>query len=388
MMAAVKAKQLHPDCSVSILEKQNRIGRKLLSTGNGRCNLTNTAAERENYNGTFDPGAVLKLCPPERVIAEFNALGLEVYTDSENRVYPVSNHAGSVLDILRFRLEALGVEVITDCAVKSVNKKGKDFSIDTNLGEFSCDRLIVSTGSRAAPKLGADGSGINILRNMGVKISPLSPALCPIKVEGISLAGIKGIRAKGSAALYDGNSLIKEEYGEIQFTERSLSGICVFNLSSKLKNCAKPTVRLDLMPDYGFDQVKDIIIKNRSLFAERTLEDIFTGVFHKRLGVFIAKSAGIAPLSRLCSSLKASEINALAGAVKSISFNAVKVGDFENAQVTSGGVLGSEINPETMESLRIKGLFVTGETLDADGDCGGFNLQLAFASGILAGESL
>ncbi len=390
LFAAIKAKENNPHKSVTILEKQNRVGRKLLSTGNGRCNLTNISSSKDKYNGSFKKyvEVVLKQCSPQRVIEEFSNLGLMTKVENEGRVYPLSNHAGSVLDVLRFRLDNLGVEIVTDTKVIDIKKQGADFRIITNHDEYNCEKIILSTGLCASPKLGSDDSGVNILKKLGHNTAKLSPALCPIKVKSELLPSLKGVRADGKASLYDSDMLIKEECGEIQFTDSALSGICVFNLSSKLNNTKNPVVSLNLLPNYDKNKVIDLINKNIKLYNNQPIENLFTGVFVKKLGIALLKQADVLPFSRKINSITDKEVEALADTIIEWRFNAIKSNDFNNAQVASGGVTGNEIDAYSMESLLIKNLFICGEAVDIDGDCGGYNLQFAFASGIIAGENV
>lgn len=390
LLAAIKAKENNPQKSVAVLEKQSRVGRKLLSTGNGRCNLTNINSSKDKYNGSFKKyvEVILKKCSPQRVTQEFSKLGLMTKVENEGRVYPVSNHAGSVLDVLRFRLDNLGVEIITDTKVMDIKKHGSSFRIITNHDEYNCEKVIMSTGLCASPKLGSDDSGVNILKKLGHNTAKLNPALCPIKVKSPLLPSLKGVRADGKASLYDGDTLIKEELGEIQFTDSALSGICVFNLSSKLNNTKNPFVSLNLLPHYERNKVIEIINKNIKLYNNLPIENLFTGVFVKKLGMAVLKEADVLPFSRKINSITDKEIEAMTDTIIDWRFEAIKSNDFNSAQVASGGVVGNEIDAYSMESLLIKNLFICGEAVDIDGDCGGYNLQFAFASGIVAGENV
>lgn len=390
LFAALKAKENNSNKSVVILEAQNRVGRKLLSTGNGRCNLTNTGCSKAYYHGSFRKyiDTVYDICSVDRVIKEFSKLGLMAKVEDEGRVYPISNHAGSVLDVLRFRLEALGVETICNTKVSDINKHSDTFTVETNNGDYTCKKLIVCAGSCASPKLGSDSTVIRILREFGHNITPLSPALCPVKVKSSLLPSLKGVRTDGKVSLYDNEKLVKEEYGEIQFTESSLSGICVFNLSSMLKKARKPIIKIDLLPYSDKKYIINILNKNRSLFNDMPIENLFTGIFVKKLGMAVLKQAEVLPFSRKICSISDDEIEIIADVLKGWSFEAQKTNDFNHAQVVSGGVIGSEIDPYSMESNLIKSLYICGEAVDIDGDCGGYNLQFAFASGIIAGENV
>lgn len=390
LFAAIKAKENNPQKSVVILEAQNRVGRKLLATGNGRCNLTNTGCSKSHYNGSFRKftDIVLEKCSADRVIKEFMQLGLITKVEDEGRVYPVSNHAASVLDVLRFRIETLGVEIFCDTKVTDINCHNDSFTIITNKEKYLCEKLIVCSGSCAAPKLGSDSGIIKVLKELGHNITPLSPALCPIKVKSDLLPSIKGVRVEGKVSLYDGESILKEEYGEVQFTDNSLSGICVFNLSSIIKKARKPYIKIDILPYSDKKYLINILLKHKEMYNNLFIENLFTGIFVKKLGMAILKQAQVLPFSRKISSITDDEIERIADVVKSWKFEALKSNDFSRAQVVSGGVIGSEINPYSMESNRIKNLFICGEAIDIDGDCGGFNLQFAFASGIIAGENI
>ena len=390
MMCAIRAKERYPEKNVAVLEKQSRIGRKLLSTGNGRCNLTNINSDKQNYHGSFSKyiGTVLGKYPPQKVIGIFNKIGLLTKVESEGRVYPISNHAASVLDVLRFRLETLGVEIVCDTLVKDIKDKGKFFEIITDSDTYIADKVVVSTGTSAAPKLGANNSGINILSKLGHNTEKFCPALCPVAVKGGLPASLKGVRTAAKVALFDNNKLIKEEYGEVQFTEKCLSGICVFNLATYLRNTKSPIIKVSLLSNMAENEIVTLLNNQKNIMNDRVCEDFLSGIFQKKLGIVLMKSASISPLSRKVSTLKSNEINTLAHLINNWDFNVEITNDFNNAQVASGGVKGSEINPDTMESLVINNLYICGEAVDVDGDCGGYNLQFAFASGLIAGDNL
>lgn len=393
MMCAVKAKENNPDKSVLILEKQNKIGRKLLSTGNGRCNLTNLDADNtEHYHGSFKKNlkTMFKSCDMMNMMERFSNLGLTVNSDSEGRYYPFSNHAGTVLDLLRYRLKEINVEIVCDNKVNSIEKKEDLFIVSSDKDKYSCKKLVVSTGSPASPKLGSDKSGLSLLEKLGHKIVPLSPALCLLEVEDKAIMpSIKGVRQKGIVSLYDGDELIKTESGEIQFTDSSLSGICIFNLSSYVQELKNPIVSLNLNYDKdNYGQLLYILKLNKTRFKTREIKNFLDGFYVNKLGVALLKSAGINKLNRPVSTLSKDEIDNICDTIYNWKFAVKKPADYSKAQVCSGGVFGDEINPKTMESRKVLGLYICGEAVDINGDCGGFNLNFAFTSGIIAGESV
>lgn len=356
---------------VTILEGNPRVGKKILSTGNGRCNFTNVNASDKAYNSAFTKAAMAKY-PPQKVREIFAEMGLLSRVESEGRVYPASGAASAVSDILRGEVERRGVRVLTDFKAVKAEKNNGIFTVTAQNGEtVRGEKLIIAAGGCAAPKSGSDGSGYDLLRQMGHKITRLVPSLVQIKTD----KGIKGVRAYGRVTLENG----KSEIGEIQFNDYGLSGIPVFCLSKYVKKGMK--ISLDLLPDMAEDEVLQYIEKRR----EQPLENYLVGILNKSLGQMLLKDCGCAPLSRNSAELSRAEIERIAKYLKCWKFTVTGMMPWENAQVTSGGADVSEFNPETMESRIVKGLYAVGEVLDVDGACGGFNLQWAWASGFTAG---
>jgi len=389
LVCAIKSAENNPKKKILILEKQSRVGRKLMSTGNGRCNLTNVNADKNYYHGTFSKyiDVIFEKYSAEKVIDFFEKNGLIIKTDSEGRVYPYSNHASSVLDVLRLKAEELNIEIMCEHNVTKVSKKGDTFSVLTENEKFSCKKLVMCTGSKASPKLGADASGIDLLKNLGHKIVPLSPALCAIPVDSPYLSALKGVRSTGKVSLYSSNKLIKEEYGEIQFTEKALSGICVFNLSSYLSKDKNYEIVVSLLPNLDDRELLYLLMERKKAMYNQMTENFLTGIFVKSLNISLLKECNIKP-TRKIGTLEYDELAKLALAINNRRFKVINKLSFDNAQVVSGGVKGDEISPETMESKLVKNLYICGEAVDIHGDCGGFNLQFAFASGLIAGENL
>ncbi len=382
LMCAIAAKRKNQDLKIAVLEKNDRVGKKLLATGNGRCNLTNENVKSEKYTGSFkkQSEAIFKRYGCAELLEYFESLGLLTFKDSEGRYYPLSRQASSVLDVLRFNCENSGVDFFCKETVQSI-KKQNGFLIKTDKNIFSAKKLILATGSKAAPKLGGSGSAADILKNRGHKIIPFSPALCPVAVKSEILKSLKGLRAQAAVSLSG-----RTELGEVQFNEDCLSGICVFDLS--LYTRPNDIITVDLLYKISKNKLYNILSKNKKLFSRQSADCLFTGILQKRIAQAVLKSAAVKDFSRPCSALGDEDIRRAAHSAKNLKFTVTENAGFDRAQACKGGVQGNEIDPLTMQSKIDKNLYVCGEAIDLCGECGGYNLHFAFASGIIAGESL
>ncbi len=384
-----QAANMHKNLKIAVIEKNQRVGKKLLSTGNGRCNLTNLYVNEENFHGSFKPyaGKILTRCSAQKLLELFGNMGLITRADDFGRVYPKSNQASSVLDVLRYNAEKDNVTFFCENKVLKVIKEKNIFKITTDKETFTSDKVLFATGGAAAPKVGGDKSGYELLKVLGHSVVNPSPALCPVNVKSEYLKSLKGIRVQGTISLMSDNKTIASEDGEIQFTENALSGICVFNLSQYIEKDKNYILRIKLMPESDFNQTTDILSNNQKVFANLDSENIMTGIFHKRIAQSLMKSAKIS-FDKKVEDITEREIKTLAKLINSFDFTVSGLTDFNNAQVTKGGVKGDEINPDTMESKKVKGLYIIGEALDCNGDCGGYNLHFAFATGYIAAIGL
>ncbi len=369
-------------CRVTIYEAMDRIGKKILATGNGRCNISNSRAGIGNYYGKnpkFILGAKNRYWVNE-TIEFFERIGVLIKEENDGKLYPYSNQASSVLDALRFYAEDLGIKIITGFEAKSISKSKDGFSVlSLSGGRAFADRVILSCGGKAAPSLGGKGGGYDIAKSLGHTVMPLSPSLVQLKTkERISM--LKGIKA--DALLTCGRSSYS---GELLFTDYGISGPPVFSMSAKVTGSER--IKIDFMPEYPLDEVRGIISYIKESFGVRSLDVLLSGILNRRLSMFLLKAAGCAPLSRTASQLSDTQINAIASCIKSLELSLDGKLGWNNAQVTKGGVDTDGINPSTMESKRVRGLYIVGELLDIDGDCGGYNLQWAWSSGHIAGES-
>lgn len=381
LMAAIAAK--NEENTVTIFERTKRVGKKILATGNGRCNMTNTGAELMNYHGkepSFING-VMKRFWVNETLDLFSELGILWKEEQGGKVYPYSDTASAVLDVLRRRVEKIGVNICCDSDVKSVEKKGNKFFVKTYSGAVEkFDKVIIATGGKAAPDLGSNGSGYELLKSFGHRITELRPSLVQIKTDSDIVKKLKGIKINANVTIGNNSSC-----GELLFTDYGFSGPPIFTLTSGLNKGDELT--LDIMPEYSFDDVLNIIYERMAYLHDVPLEEFFTGMLNKRVGQALLKSVGIAPLSRLSATLSEKEIKRLVSSIKEWRFNITGTMSWNNAQVTKGGAETKQFNPVTMESKLVKGLYACGEILDIDGDCGGYNLQWAWSSGYIAGKN-
>ena len=386
MMAALTAAE-DPANRVTLLERQSRVGRKLLATGNGRCNLSNIHASEPHYHG-YDPGFVrhaLNRFSVDDTLAFFRKLGLLTVTEDSGKVYPFSDQANSVVDILRFALEQRDVDLRCGCEVLSIGKKARGYNVKTADEAFYCDKLIIACGGLAGTKLGGTMSGYKLLSKLGHRSTKLRPILVQIQSSFKSLASLKGIRANCCVEILHDNKLFAQSRGELQFTEQGLSGPVIFEISRDV--CAASgswIARLDFLPQWDENRVL-AHLKSRAA-QNYPVEDILTGVLHNRLGRVLTQCAGIKGKA-YCRDLSDNELAELCRCVKSLEVELTEPLGMESAQVTAGGVLTADFDPETLESKKIPGLYVCGELLDVDGDCGGYNLQWAWSSGYVAGRN-
>ena len=380
-MAAALAASENPDAQVLLFERQARLGRKLQATGNGRCNLSNIHASKGGYHGNapeFVIPAMTRFDPTE-TLNWFRDMGLFTVCEPSGRVYPYSDQANSVLDVLRFALEKPGIRVLTGVEVSKLRREESGFSID---GTY-CDRVIVACGGLAGSKLGGTMSGYQILRSMGHRMTKLRPALVQLKSSWNGIAALKGVRANCHAQVYQNDRLHSQSTGEIQFTEYGISGPVIFEISrDACQGSGDWFCRLDLLPDVSSETLYQELIRRRKTVLPA--QELLTGILHNRLGRVVAKAAGLT-LNGQVADLTDYELQQVSMAVKSFEVPLSEPLGMDSAQVTAGGIVTEDFDPNTMESKIVPGLYACGEVLDVDGDCGGYNLQWAWSSGRCAG---
>lgn len=377
---------------IVILERLDRVGKKILATGNGRCNLSNLNASEKYYHSTNPKFVkdVLSQFNSKNTIELFESIGLICRIEEDGRLYPYSNQASSVLDVLRMEIQHLGIKEICNFEVDNIKKYKNKFIISsTNNQKYEASKIILSTGGNSQPNLGSNGSGYKLLKSLTHTVMDISPSLVQLKSDSKIVKALNGIKVNAEAKIICNKKVIRKEKGELLFTEYGLSGILILQLSTVIKNFTTESIKIsvDIMPEFEKNKVKEIIQNKVLKEGWKSLDNFFIGILNKKIGQMILKSVGIYPLSRKANSLSNSEINKLVETIKDWQFNVTGTMSWNNAQVTSGGVNTEEFNSNSLESKKIKNLYITGELLDVDGDCGGFNLQWAWSTGFIAGKS-
>lgn len=384
-MAAALAAAENPETQIVLMERQARVGRKLAATGNGRCNLTNLHALEGGYHGDCPAFAdnALEAFDVNKTLAWFRGLGLYTVAEDSGRVYPYSDQANSVVDVLRFALDKPNIRLLTGFEVTKAKKTEDGFRVESGGEAVTCDRLIIACGGLAGSKLGGSMAGYKLLRGFGHKVTKLRPALVQLKSGWGGCVSLKGVRANCRAAIYHDGEKQAESVGELQFTEYGLSGPVIFEISrDACQGAGAWTCRLDFLPDVSYEALRAELLRRKT--TPWSAEELLTGILHNRLGRVLTQAAGVWG-QRKIAELREEELIAVCGAVKDFEVSLTEPLGMDAAQVTAGGIVTAEFDPATMESRLVPGLYACGEVLDIDGDCGGYNLQWAWSSGRMAG---
>lgn len=383
MAAALAAAET--GCQVVLMERQARVGRKLQATGNGRCNLTNLRAKDGGYHGEEPgfPGKALEAFDVKQTLDWFRGLGLYTVTEESGRVYPYSDQANSVVDVLRFALDLPNITLKTGFEAEKARRTQNGFRVESGEESVDVDRLIIACGGLAGTKLGGSMAGYRLLRSFGHHSTKLRPALVQVKTGWSGISALKGVRANCRAAVYREEELFAESTGEMQFTEFGLSGPVMYEISRDVcQGGGRWSCRLDFLPDWDRQTLEAELMKRRQ--GNLPASELFTGILHNRLGRVLTQNAGISA-QRAIRELDDRELREAVRAAKDFDVSLTEPMGMDAAQVTAGGILTSEFDPQSMESRKVPGLYACGEVLDVDGDCGGYNLQWAWSSGRMAG---
>lgn len=388
LIASIYAKTQNTE--VILLERNSTFGKKILATGNGRCNYWNQDQDLSHYNSQNKNllESIITAENQKEIMEFFNRIGI-VPKIKNGYYYPYSNQAISIRNALVVEAKKVGVNLISDAYVDSIKKENRKYTITYNNETISCDAVIVATGSKAAPKTGSDGNGYRLLQNLNHTVIKPLPALVQLRSNATYLKEWNGIRSDVNISLMIDKKIIKEESGEIQLTDYGISGICTFNLSSiasrKLNDQKNVSVLINFLP---FLQEVPLpwFEKRNSIVKERSIVELLEGLLNDKLIKVILSICKI-PLTKKWDQLANKEKNLLVETLTSLKLDITKTNSFDQAQVCSGGVPLAEIDPVSMESIYAKDLYIVGELLDVDGSCGGYNLSFAWISGMLAGKS-
>lgn len=392
MMAAIAARR--KGAEVTILERNPRIGKKILVTGNGRCNFANINVGANCYQGQ-NPRFVYSALAGfgvEKTIAFFEKLGIAPKVEEQGKVFPMSDQASSVLDVLMYELQETGVQIICDAYVKSISKKKEGFNLELENGSvWQGDKVILATGGKAMPSTGSDGNGFALVKALGHKITPIFPGLVQLKLAGEYFQRIQGVKFVGTAEVLHQNKIVAQDRGDILFANYGVSGPPILQISRKagelLQQSAEVILKISLIDSIPVDELKKMLLTRFKNQPGKTVEFSLVGLINKRLIPVVLKEAGIGDLRCSVRNLSARDCERIAKLLTDWRFKVRGTKGWASAQVTAGGVATHEINQKSMESKLVHGLFFAGEILDIDGQCGGFNLQWAWSSGYIAGQN-
>lgn len=383
--AAKMSKEKFSDCSVTVFESRERVGKKILATGNGRCNMLNMDKNPFYFSENGFHQYVIKKYDASSNIRFFSEMGLFTRCDDEGRVYPLSNQAASVLDFLRNECELYGVRIVSDCEITSIKKNDSQFLLND---KYKFDRVVLACGGKAGVK---DFNGYELLRQLKHPVTEIFPALTKINtVDPSDVKQLQGIRHKVSLSLYFDKKIVAEEKGELLFARYGISGIAVMQLSSFVARAEKKnlvTISADLAPDFSSSKLTELLTKRVLHDGRMPCGDILSGFMPKKLSEIVVKRAGIS-VSQNASLLDIKQIENLVKIAKKYKFKVDSLRSFDDAQVTAGGADTAYFDNKTMQSKLASGLYAVGELLDVDGLCGGYNLMWAWSSGRLCGENV
>lgn len=381
IVTAINAK--NENNRVILLEKNDRIGKKLLATGNGRCNYTNMNLSEKNYSSPDFVKRTLEDFSNEDLINYFRILGLESTLDG-NRVYPISLKANSVLNILIYWLEKKGIEVKTKSQVKEIKKTKKGYEVITNEETLRADIVVAAFGGKAMPASGSDGVSFEILKKMGIRVTDLKPALTQLKLDSKYLKHLSGTKVIGRARLLRDEKVIDEREGEILFANYGISGPPILDMSVNTKE--GDVIEVPLINNLKKDSI-DMVYNRYYMFPDFSLEEFLMGLVDKKFIHYIVDSLDMDKNTAM-NMISMGDFEKIIGLLLKSRFKVTGNTGFKNAQVTRGGVSLDEVSPENYEAKKYKDLYIIGEALDIDGDCGGYNLHFAFGCGYRLGKIL
>ena len=390
MMAAISANI--QGAEVVLLERNDRLGRKILATGNGRCNYTNKNLSIKNYHGENPKFAYSGLSQFNvgSTIDFFEVLGITPAMGEGGKVFPLSFQSSSMVDILKHEIENSKIKLITEAYAETIIKNNNKFKVILkDKREFESDKLIIATGGMALPNSGSDGNGYGLCEDMGHTIIDIVPGLVQLHLEGDHFKRLNGTKFVGRAELYVDGKFLMEDTGDILFTSYGISGPPILNLSRaaiyNLNKGRNTEIKVSIIHHMKLEKLYEYLSYRFAIMTKKTVEMALIGFINKNLIIPLLRDVEI-DKNKMASNLSKEEVRALSNILNSWTFRVTGSQPWAHAQVTAGGVNTDEVNNKTMESKIVKGIYIVGELLDVDGDCGGYNLQWAWSSGYIAGE--
>ena len=377
---------------VTLLEQNRKVGKKILVSGNGKCNIDNKYINLNRFHSQ-NPSFIEKVLEGygfEVIEKFFTSMGLELVEGKEGKMFPMSLQASAVVELLEYEAKRAGVEIICDCTVNSIEKEGNLFQVETSQGTKTSTKLLIASGSPAAPQLGGNNSGYAFATKMGHSLIPRHPSLVQLCSEESWVKTCAGVKVAGRVKLYANGEQITEKEGDILFTNYGISGLAILDLSRegsiRLANFDYCELSLDLMPTLSKEKLTNLLLGRVQKGSEKPIELWVQGIINKKLIKIILEQSKCR--SRVEGDLNRKEINKLVHSIKNLKLSINDTKGFKSAEVATGGIDTTEVNPQTMESKLVPNLFFAGEILDVDGDRGGFNFHFAWVSGLRVGGNI
>ena len=377
--------------SVALLEQNSKIGKKILVSGNGKCNIDNKYISSNRFHSQ-DPDFIKEVLEGydfDVIEKFFTSIGLELVEGKGGKMFPMSLQASSVVELLEYEAKRAGAQIVCDCTVTSIDKNNNTFIIKTSQGTKTCEKLLLASGSPAAPQLGGSNSGYAFATKMGHTLIPRHPSLVQLCSEESWVKSCAGVKVAGVAKLYANGEYITEKKGDLLFTNYGISGLAILDLSrevsTRLADFDYCELSLDLMPELSKEKLTNLLLKRVQEGSEKSLTLWLQGVINKKLIAIIVEQSKCK--AKIEKELNRKEIGKLVYTIKNLKLSINDTKGFQGAEVATGGINTTEINPQTMESKLIPNLFFAGEILDVDGDRGGFNFHFAWVCGLRAARN-
>ena len=376
--------------NIMLLEQNSKVGKKILVSGNGKCNIDNRYINMNRFHSQ-NPEFIEKVLTGygfDVVKKFFTSIGVELIEGKEGKMFPMSLQASSVVELLEYEAKRAGVEIVCDCTVKSIDKREGSFTLETSRGTKTCEQLLLANGSPAAPQLGGSDSGYAFATKLGHTLIPRHPSLVQLCSDETWVKGCAGVKVAGVAKLYANGEYITEKKGDLLFTNYGISGLAILDLSrevsTRLASFDYCELSLDLMPEYSKEKLTNLLMQRIQNESQKPITLWLQGIINKKLIPIILEQSKCK--AEIENDLNRKEINKIVHSIKNLKLSISDTKGFKGAEVSTGGIDTKEVNPQNMESKIVPNLFFAGEILDVDGDRGGFNFHFAWVTGLKVGN--